>query len=1370
MECCVEPQHSRVIAMNLKRISPFAVPTVIRLCVVLAAAVVLTFLLLSSDPSRIFRWLPIRSGRDVYEHTPDWVQHFSAYLLFSFLLQWYAAGKSRWFVPLLAGFAVIHAMTTEYLQRFVPERTSDVRDLVVNFLGIASGMLAARVAMWLFDAQFADVEVPLQFRVVGHVSNVPAPHGHVENVPHGIGGLSRNAVTVAPGELKTERVIHFGFLAGLSVVSIVLVGTVHVVHGWQVQRHAGGLMELGRKAQGEGDLAAARDYFARYVGLMPGDVGALADYGLLLDETHAGPRQARQVFMVYEDVLRADPTREEIRRRQIEIAMEAGRIPDALAHVRVLRQPYPTDGKLDYQAGRCFEELAEHDAAVKAYEAALEHSPDLLDTYARLAWLNQTKLERPERARKLLDDMVARFRASPTAWLTRGRFQAEFGSREAALADLEQASKLAPDAVDVLLASARLAYDRASAARTEGRDALAQRIVAESRQQLQRGVEQHSDQLDLRLQRVMLEAHFGLPAEAQRQIDELLKLSPKNAQAHLLLADMTIEQGQFEQARAAIDMLPRTPGSDALRQFLEGRMLMSQQQWPQAIEALEQARRITTDSSGLMERTDLALAQCHAAAGDDEAQAAAFRRVLKANPVSVPARLGLAAGLLKQQRLPEAIAEFRPLAHLPQVGLQLARLLIVRNLQLPELAREWSEIEKLLDQAKEQRDDPVNEILLRAEMLAARGQLETARRLIEDARVTQTDRIEFWMASSRLAERAGETRQANLAMGQALSLAGDAAQAEPLLRQAWEKDRSDFTAALALLQHLVRHKQVEAAQALFRQLDEKQGLRQRPKELAQCHVALGEDEQAIAVYRRVLETQPSDPAALRALAELHLRHQQLDGAAPLLSRLIDAQATLPPSEVRWARRQLAVVWAGRGHRHQALALLDRNQQEGSALVDDQRARAFVLATSPRHADQQAAAKLLGELADQSQLLPKDRWLLGRLLESQGQTHEADAHFRAVLAEMPDHAEYRAEYIGSLIRRGQLDEAQQRFEDLRRQHPQAFSTLSLELRLHAARGEVALVVKRLEAEAASAGNDAARLSQLAVLADGVGSLFNVGRVSWPVQDEFQPVSDGPGDPSYKDSRPLRVLAERLYRQAAERQSQYVTDLVLFLVRAQQVPAAFEVCESAWSRLPSESAAPLALSLLAFPEGRAERLPQLEAKLVKAVEQNMQSMSLLVNLADLRCWQERYGDAEELYRRVLSREPNHAAAANNLAWLLALRQHDLDDAAQLIEKLIEQHGPTPQLLDTRGCVYLALHRVQPAVNDFTAARDEAPSPVTLLHLAIAQVESNDRAAAQATLAEARRLGLKSDALHPLERPWLSKLEHTLLRERPATAVNK
>ncbi len=1392
--------------MNWKRFSPFAVPATIRLLIVLAVGAVLTYVLLVSDPTRIFRWLPFRAGKEIVTDAPDWVQHFVAYLTFSFILRWYAAAKARWAVPAMVGLAVVHATATEYLQRFVPERTSDVKDLVVNVLGITAGMLLGRVAMWLFGAKQEEIDSaffvrPQRFPQASRAALAPGWIGVpwlgpgadaarlAKTIREGIPlGLSRDAISVAPGELTPSRVLNFGFLGGLCAVGVTLLGALHVVHGWQVQRHAGSLMELGRKAQEGGDLNAAKDYFSRYVGLVPSDVNALADYGQLLDQAGAGKRQ---IFMVYEDVLRADATREDIRRRQIEVAMEIGRHPDALAHVRFLRQSYPTDGNLDYQAGRCLEEQAEYTDALKAYEAALEHEPDLLDTYARLAWLCQTRLDRTERAKKLLDTLVERFAKSPTAWLTRGRFRAEFGSLDEAQADIHQALKLDPNGMDTLLAAGRLAYDRTTAARANGRNAQAQQFAADSRQQLQRAVERYPEHVELRLQLVQLEAHFGSPADAQRQIDQLLELSPRDARAHLLLAGLNLEQGRFDEAKKAIDKLPRTPGSDALRLFLQGRMLMSQadtsrhndisrnalasgsamtnpsgatrpvpasepdasafrlmnaKRWAEAIAMLEQARRISTQASGLIERTDLAMAQCHAALDNIEAETAAYRRVLKLNPVSIPARLGLAACLLRQQKLNEAIAEFRPLVHLPQVRLQLVRLLILRNLQMPELARERAEVERLLDQSKQEHEDPVNETLLRAELLAARGQTEAARQLIEDARTTQTDRVEFWLALSRLAERSGDTRQANLWMGQALSVAGDAKQAEALLRKTLEKNPSDFHTALALLRHLVRHGQRDDANALFKLLEQRLKLRERPAELAQCYVVLGQDDAAQAVYRRLLVTRPNDFAALRALAESHLRQHQLAAAAPLLSKLLDAEATLPASDVHWARRQLAVVLAGQGdsgQRQKALALVDRNEKDSAKNSEDARAKAFVLAASQRRSDQQAAVKLLGELADRSQLLAKDRWLLARLFERLDQVEEADTQYRQVLAETTNNADYLAEFISSLIRRGQLTEAGQRLDELRRRDPNSFATLTLDLQWQVARGETDVARKRLEAKAVST-KEVDQIARLAALAD------SLGRQPSHAANEF--VS----------------LAERLYRQSAAQEPRYVVNLVCCLAAQKKSSEAFGVCLAEWSRLPVETAAPLAMSLLAFPEDRAERMQQLEARLLKGVEQQPRSMTLLTNLADLRCWQERYTDSEELYRRVLGLDRDNAVAANNLAWLLAMRQHDLDDAQAIIEKLIERLGPKPSLLDTHGCVFLALRRAAPARQAFSLANEEGPSMTTWFHLAVAQMEVGDTTAARQSFEQAIQLGLKTDALHPLERPWAAKLEATLAKSRPLEAV--
>lgn len=759
--------------MNWKRLSPYAVPATIRLAVVLLVGFVLTYVLLVSDPTRIFRWFPIRTGTAVVTDAPDWAQHFVAYFTLSFLLSWYAAAKARWIGPCLAGGAVLHAMATEFLQRFVPQRTSDWKDLVVNFAGIAMGTLIGRVAMWLLGAEPTNIEPalamhPQRFPQEGRGAYAPrritlaaidlgANASRLGKVARETTSLGMSRGTLTGEDLRPTRVLNYGFLGGLCVVTGTLLGTIHVVHGWQIQQHASSLMELGRKARANGDLKGAKDYVGRYVGLMPRDIVARADYGLLLDQTGASPKQ---VFMVFEDVLRVDQTREDIRRRQIEISMSIGRYSDALAHVRYLRQSGHADATLDFQAARCLEELAEYTDALAAYEATLERDPKLMEAYERLAWLCQTRLDRPEQAKAKLDKLVERFPNTAVSWRTRGRFRAEFGSLIAAQSDMDRALTLDPHGLETQLASARLAYDQAIAAQANGRDAQARKIVADSRQKLQHAIGEHPEQIELRLRLAQLEIHFGSANDARQQIDEAIKLRPRDERAQLQLVELNLEQGRFEEARQAVNQLPRTPQSDALRRFVEGRRHMSQAEWNEAVKELDEARRISTQASGLTERTELALAECHAALGDAEAQTAALRRALKSNPASIPARLGLAACLQRQQKANEAIAEFRPLAHLPQVRLPLLRLLIARNLQMPELARDWVEVERLFDPPPESSDS-AHEKLLRAELMAARGQTDAARQLIADAGLTAAEQAKFWLALAQLAEQSGDTRQAN---------------------------------------------------------------------------------------------------------------------------------------------------------------------------------------------------------------------------------------------------------------------------------------------------------------------------------------------------------------------------------------------------------------------------------------------------------------------------------------------------------------------------------------------------------------------------------------------------------------------------------
>ena len=145
------------------------------------------------------------------------------------------------------------------------------------------------------------------------------------------------------------------------------------------------------------------------------------------------------------------------------------------------------------------------------------------------------------------------------------------------------------------------------------------------------------------------EAHFGNADDALAAVREVLTIDASNVNALLMLVDLTIERGEFEKARSTLQVLPRNPEMDALRLHLQGRILMAESKWQDAAKQLLVAHRFLAESPGMIERTDMALTSCFRKLGDQKSQAAAYRRVLKANPVSMSARLGFGGDLRRQR-------------------------------------------------------------------------------------------------------------------------------------------------------------------------------------------------------------------------------------------------------------------------------------------------------------------------------------------------------------------------------------------------------------------------------------------------------------------------------------------------------------------------------------------------------------------------------------------------------------------------------------------------------------------------------------------------------------------------------------------------
>ena len=84
-----------------------------------------------------------------------------------------------------------------------------------------------------------------------------------------------------------------------------------------------------------------------------------------------------------------------------------------------------------------------------------------------------------------------------------------------------------------------------------------------------------------------------------------------------------------------------------------------------------------------------------------------------------------------------------------------------------------------------------------------------------------------------------------------------------------------------------------------------------------------------------------------------------------------------------------------------------------------------------------------------------------------------------------------------------------------------------------------------------------------------------------------------------------------------------------------------------------------------------------------------------------------ESEKHYRKALEITPDSPIAANNLAWLIAENQGNLDEALQLATAAVGKNQTVAGFYDTLGFVYLKKGLYSPAVQQFkkAVALDEA-----------------------------------------------------------------
>ena len=112
--------------------------------------------------------------------------------------------------------------------------------------------------------------------------------------------------------------------------------------------------------------------------------------------------------------------------------------------------------------------------------------------------------------------------------------------------------------------------------------------------------------------------------------------------------------------------------------------------------------------------------------------------------------------------------------------------------------------------------------------------------------------------------------------------------------------------------------------------------------------------------------------------------------------------------------------------------------------------------------------------------------------------------------------------------------------------------------------------------------------------------------------------------------------------------------------------------------------------------------------------------------------RSGEAKTQYESLLKSHPDNLVAMNNLAFLLAETDGDLDEALSLAQRAVQKVPGQPEFSDTIGYVYLKKKMLSSAVRSFDGLVQKYPgNPTYRYHLGMALLATGDKAGARKAL---------------------------------------
>jgi cellulose synthase operon protein C len=527
----------------------------------------------------------------------------------------------------------------------------------------------------------------------------------------------------------------------LVVGFVVLAVSVHVLHGVQTERNAGGLLDEAREAYESKDYKKAIEMAERYLKHRPEEPEGQT---LLAEAAHARAmlpeatlRHKRDAFSAMERAVRVSSEDYELRRMLLEYLYDNRVYRDAVDHAKLLQaagrggpevelivaKSYSAMGEYDKAIAAC-EKLTGYDVAAREFDTSRATGADKVEAYALLANLLDQKNGDEEAAKQVIEQLVTANDQSHEAQLAAFNYWRQKGKIEDARSALDKAYAIAPEAADVLVNRIEMA--------------LFDKDLDQAEQLATTGVQKYPKDFRMYLGLARVAVHRDQLVDARKVIEKGIEELPEDETLLAQLFDFQIQLRDVKSARKSLETLRQAGFFPPILEMFEGQVLMLELNYPAAIRKLEQARNKLQQFPQYLSRIDYSLAKCKEAVGEHRAAEGLYEGIT-ARDSSIAGRIGLASSFLRSGKIDQASAHLEAIAtqlgdkviDAPEVWGQLIHVRALQQLKLDPAKRDWSKIDSLVTQLKDsgKLTEP-GKMLLDAEILQRKNNLDAARNML----------------------------------------------------------------------------------------------------------------------------------------------------------------------------------------------------------------------------------------------------------------------------------------------------------------------------------------------------------------------------------------------------------------------------------------------------------------------------------------------------------------------------------------------------------------------------------------------------------------------------------------------------------------